>query len=288
MTAKDMEIERDSAVVREFVGLYCRQNHGTTEGHPCDECRDVLDYAVQRRRQCPLDPKPKCSDCRIHCYGEPYRAKIRQIMRFGGLHYVKHARIDRLVRLALGWNAKRPAVPTSGEGKGLMPEFRERVIEAMKSVFGADQPRIEHAMRVLGHAQELLAAENADGALDGDVVVAAAILHDIGIPAAEAKHGSSAGRWQELEGPPIARRILQDLAMPVDQVEHVARIVANHHSAADIDTREFRIVYDADWLVNLPGERLGADRPSLESFIRRTFKTESGRRKAAELFLERR
>jgi len=38
-------------------------------------------------------------------------------------------------------------------------------------------------------------------------VIPASILHDVGIKAAEEKHGSSAGHFQELEGPEIARKI---------------------------------------------------------------------------------
>ena len=41
---------------------------------------------------------------------------------------------------------------------------------------------------------------------DPRIVVAAAVLHDIGIQEAERKHGSSGPQGQELEGPPIARR----------------------------------------------------------------------------------
>lgn len=84
-----------------------------------------------------------------------------------------------------------------------------------------------------------------------DIVVAAAVLHDIGIQEAERKHGSSAPKYQEIEGPPIARRILEDCGgLNAPDTDHVCRIVGSHHSARDIDTPEFRIVWDADWLVN--------------------------------------
>ena len=95
-------IEKDLEVLREFVGLYCREHHGRREGDLCDDCRNLLDYAVERRRKCPLDPKPRCSKCEIHCYREPYRAKIREVMKFGGMHCLKHVRIAKLVKLALG------------------------------------------------------------------------------------------------------------------------------------------------------------------------------------------
>lgn len=42
---------------------------------------------------------------------------------------------------------------------------------------------------------------------------AAAILHDIGIHNSEKKYNSSAGNYQELEGPPVAEELMKDLAI---------------------------------------------------------------------------
>ena len=62
-------------------------------------------------------------------------------------------------------------------------------LDAMKEFFGADQRRIDHAMKVLEYAREIQAAEGGDP----DVVYTAAILHHIGMPAAEEKYGSIDG-----------------------------------------------------------------------------------------------
>ena len=43
------------------------------------------------------------------------------------------------------------------------------------------------------------------------MVISAAILHDIGIHKAEEKYKSSAGNYQEIEGPPIAKAIMEKL-----------------------------------------------------------------------------
>ncbi len=124
----------------------------------------------------------------------------------------------------------------------------DQLTAAMKAQFGDDRRRIDHALRVLASAEEIIRTE----AGDPRVVFAAAILHDIGIQEAERRHGSAAGTYQELEGPPIARRIMTGLGVDGATIEHVCRIVGSHHSAGDIDTPEFRIVWDADWLVNIP------------------------------------
>jgi hypothetical protein len=172
--------------------------------------------------------------------------------------------------------ARKEKPPPTGAGP-----LASRLIGEMKRVFGRDQKRIGHALRVFQYAKEISREEGGDAR----VVLAAAILHDIGIHEAERKHGSSAGRYQEIEGPPIARRIMEDAGLDAGTIDHVCRIIANHHSAKDIDTKEFRIVWDSDWLVNLPEEHPDPDRDTLRGLVGRIFKTEAGRQKAEKRFL---
>ena len=162
-----------------------------------------------------------------------------------------------------------------------MTPLKDRLIEAMKNEFGTDQKRISHALSVLEYAEYLHEREGGNK----DVVVTAAILHDIGIQEAERKHGSSAGMFQEIEGPPIARRIMEALGLNNGLIDHVCRIVGSHHTGRDIDTLEFRILWDADWLVNIPDEFPGIGADKLKSLIERVFKTVTGKAKALELYI---
>ncbi|MHB9138669.1 MAG: HD domain-containing protein [Victivallaceae bacterium] len=155
----------------------------------------------------------------------------------------------------------------------------DRLIAEMRKVFGDDRKRIEHALQVLGFAEELLKTESADPL----VVKAAAILHDIGIHEAERKYNSAAGNYQEIEGPPIAKKILEQLGLRDEVTEHVCRIIGSHHSAKNIDTPEFRIVWDADWLVNFAEVYPDKDLESKRDLISRIFKTVSGRKKSLQI-----
>ena len=74
----------------------------------------------------------------------------------------------------------------------------DALIKEMRKVFGDDERRVRHAYRVLDFAEQILKGEQADPL----VVRAAAVLHDIGIHEAERKHGSAAGKYQEMEGVP--------------------------------------------------------------------------------------
>jgi len=159
----------------------------------------------------------------------------------------------------------------------------DKLIAAMRGVFRNDQKRIEHALKVLEYAKELL--RSAEG--NPRVVMTAAVLHDIGIIAAEQKRGSSAGVYQEMEGPPIAEKIMKELSLDQDTIDHVKKIIANHHSARDIDTPEFRVIWDADWLVNLPEEHPDLTGEALNNKIEKIFRTAAGKQKARAIFIDR-
>jgi hypothetical protein len=162
-----------------------------------------------------------------------------------------------------------------------MSNIRDELIQQMKGVFGDDGKRIEHALCVLDFAEQIQATEGGNPL----VVKAAAILHDIGIHEAERKHGSAAGKYQQIEGPPIAEEILRKYELGDDLVEHICKIIASHHTAKDIDTIEFRCVWDADWLVNMPTECSDMDSEQLTSFIAGRFKTEKGKEIATALYV---
>ena len=168
------------------------------------------------------------------------------------------------------------------EGRDMMIQNLEaRCLNAMKEFFGADQKRIDHALKVLEYAQEIHAAEGGDT----DVVYTAALLHDVGIPASEEKYGSIDGHYQEKEGPPVAREILQGLGAEAELTDHVCNIVADHHSAKFMDTIEFRILWDADWLVNIPNWYRDADQEKIRQVVDKVFKTDRGRAMAGRLLL---
>ena len=159
--------------------------------------------------------------------------------------------------------------------------FLTAVRAAMENYFGADRRRVSHALQVCRYAEELLTYIDADPVL----TLTAAYLHDIGIHEAERKHGSSAGNWQELEGPPVARAILTQLAAGDELIEKVAEIVANHHTHGAVDSPEFRILWDADALVNFAEGLASKTDGQIETILHRHMVTEAGFRLARSCFL---
>jgi putative nucleotidyltransferase with HDIG domain len=158
--------------------------------------------------------------------------------------------------------------------------FVEQVRVAMEAYFDSDERRIAHALRVAAFAEELLRYIDADET----VTLCAAYLHDIGIPEAERKYGSCGGSLQEKEGPPVARAILARLGAEETLTEIVCTLVGKHHTPAGVDSPEFRILWDADALVNLEEDLPGKNPERIRAVLSKSMVTEPGYRRALELY----
>ncbi len=157
--------------------------------------------------------------------------------------------------------------------------IKQKLMDAVEEHFGEDRRRIDHALGVLRYAERLMEAEEGDW----HIVLPAALLHDVGIKPAEARYGSAEARYQEQEGPPIARKILLALGMRMEDIDEVCAIIAHHHSPQAMDTANFNIVYDADCLVNLEEQLAGLAEEERRRRIQEVFRTRRARAIAAEL-----
>ena len=153
--------------------------------------------------------------------------------------------------------------------------LKDRVAVEMKRYFKSDFKRIAHAMQVARHAETIGRAEGGNLA----VILCAAYLHDIGIHAAEKKYKSTAARYQELEGPAVARTILEKLGAKTPLIEEVTDIVGHHHHPRPLETVNFKALYDADLIANIAETHKTAPitRRHLESVLKKSFLTETGR-----------
>lgn len=178
-----------------------------------------------------------------------------------------------------------PLLPLAGALNAQENRTTDFLLPEMEAVFSDTRGMIDHTNTVHGYAMEIQGVEGGDPF----VVGASAVLHDIGIPKAREVHGSSSGKYQEIEGPPIARDILTRHQVPAPAIDHICGIVANHHSDADpkiVETLEFKILWDADWLVNFPGRHRESTPKEKEDAIESIFKTAKGKQLARQMFLE--
>ena len=128
-----------------------------------------------------------------------------------------------------------------------MKYLRAQLVRLLTEYFGPDDRRIEHALRVLHHADRIMADHPG---CDADVVIASALLHDIGIKVSEEKLGYNDGKAQEQYGPPIAEELLNRIDFPPEKTEIVKDIIGNHHSPSRFDCPELAVLKAADLIVN--------------------------------------
>ena len=154
---------------------------------------------------------------------------------------------------------------------------REQIIDrltvAMIDYDRGDAMRIHHFLKVHRFAQLIARAEHA-GDRTQFVTELAAVVHDIGIHPAEAKYGSSNGKYQEELGPAPARRLLEELDLPEDVIDRVCFLVGHHHTYNGIDGLDWQILVEADFLVNLYED--GVSEHGVDAALKNIFKTKTG------------
>ncbi len=148
-------------------------------------------------------------------------------------------------------------------------------IGEMIEIFGNDKKRIDHAVKVYGYANAIAELEAVEPRT-GEIIAISAILHDIGIKECERKYNNSAWKCQEMEGPPVARNILEKLQINEEIIERICFIIGHHHSFEHIDGMDFQVLVEADFIVNAPEK--GMDKNTVIDFVNKHFKTESGKK----------
>ena len=157
----------------------------------------------------------------------------------------------------------------------------DRLHIAMIELYRGDARRIQHFCKVHSYAKLIAEMEQ----VDADtlfVIEAAALTHDIGIHICEEKYGNCNGKLQEQEGPALAATLLAQLGFKDEASERILYLIAHHHTYDNIDGKDYRILVEADFLVNIMED--GLSKESAETIYRDIFKTESGKRICREMF----
>jgi len=149
---------------------------------------------------------------------------------------------------------------------------------------GSDVKRINHAIKVYQFADIIGQAENVSES-DLFIIRLCGILHDIGIHEAEIKYNSNSGKYQEIEGPVIAEKILNEnkIKLSTDQMERIKYIIGNHHTYKNINGIDFQIVVEADFLVNIYEDDIR--KTEIEKIEKNIFKTKSGKQLLQSMYL---
>ena len=147
------------------------------------------------------------------------------------------------------------------------------LMRAMIKYDGGDVPRIQHFVKVHDFARMIGVAEDV-GSEQLFILEAAAILHDVGIHAAEAKYGNSHGKHQEELGPAEAKKVLAEVGgFTEQQTERICWLIAHHHTYTNVTSQDHRILLEADFLVNSFEDNLSKE--AIASFRENVFRSPS-------------
>lgn len=155
--------------------------------------------------------------------------------------------------------------------------LKDRVAVEVKRYFKNDFTRIGHATKVARYAERIGKHELANLA----VVLSAAYLKDAGCPSDQAESRAA-------EDSRMAREILQKLGAKPALIDAVCAIIDRNPALASDQTTEFKVVADAERIVNLKRQQkqtpLSPDQ--LAARIETEFLTEGGQREARSVLIE--
>jgi predicted amidophosphoribosyltransferase len=89
--------------LKKFYELYCKDHHKDQkltkmileyhfekfeyEFYLCDECQELLNYSLDRLKECPHEIKPRCRTCPTPCYEKPQWKRVAKLMRYSGMRF---------------------------------------------------------------------------------------------------------------------------------------------------------------------------------------------------------
>ncbi len=151
----------------------------------------------------------------------------------------------------------------------------DELIIKMTEFNAGDPKRIQHFIKVYEFAHVIAVQEGLDEQTRR-ILDIASIMHDIGIRPSEEKYGRCDGKLQEQEGPAYAREMLTDFPeVTANETERVCYLIAHHHTYENVDGMDYRILLEADFLVNAMEDNLKKE--SIVNFRNKVFETGTGK-----------
>jgi HD superfamily phosphodiesterase len=155
-----------------------------------------------------------------------------------------------------------------------MTRYTDLLLKMMEYEKGCPH-RIQHFLKVTSFSEQIGQMENLDEKTYL-ILRTAAVVHDIGIRPGLEKYDSDAGSYQEAEGPPVARPMLEALGYEKDVIDRVCYLIAHHHTYDNIVGVDYQILVEADFLVNIFEHGMSSE--AAKKICQEIFRTESGKK----------
>ena len=155
-------------------------------------------------------------------------------------------------------------------------------IEKMTDFYKGNIHDIYHFLKVWAFAKNIGEAEGLDPKTQ-ETLEMAAVVHDIACPLCRQKYGNTNGKYQELESPPLVEDFFAGMPVEGDMAERISWLVAHHHTYTHVDSLDYQILLEADFLVN--ADEGGLVCAAIENMRQSVFRTGAGVRLLDSIYL---
>ena len=172
---------------------------------------------------------------------------------------------------------------TKHQGKAYtshMTRTEYELLLRLVSFYKGNPGMIQHTIKVYTFSKMIAEGECVDEKTK-ETIALSAIVHDVGIKVAEEKYGRCDGKLQEKEGQEVAEKLLSDLT-DEDTIRRVSFLVAHHHTYSEVDGIDWRILLEADYLVNAYEGRHSKE--AMKEAYEHIFETKTGKNIFSQMF----
>lgn len=157
----------------------------------------------------------------------------------------------------------------------------DMIIKMIKEAEG-NQHDIAHFLKVYTYAKLIGEKEGLDDRTQKTLEIAA-VIHDIACPLCREKYGNTNGKYQEKEGIALADKFLSESEVEEKMKERIIYLVSHHHTYSDVDGMDYRILLEADFLVNADESQMSEQ--AIKNARETIFETKTGKELLDAIYL---
>ncbi len=154
--------------------------------------------------------------------------------------------------------------------------------EKMISFYEGNVEDINHFLKVWSFARIIGEGEGVDEKTLHTLELTA-IVHDISCPLCRKKYGNTLASHQEEESPELIEAFFAGSDLRGEETERISWLVSHHHTYTNINSLDYQILLEADYLVNAAENH--HDREKIKAFRDKVFSTPTGMRLLNSIFL---
>ncbi len=151
--------------------------------------------------------------------------------------------------------------------------MKDKLIQKMIDFYQGNKHDVAHFMKVYAYAETIGLSEGLDERTQKTLEYAA-IVHDIACPICRVKYGNTNGKYQEAESEALLIPFLEEFDMDDEMKDRIIYLVSHHHTYTNVDGMDYRILLEADYLVN--ADESNYSKESIQAFKKNVFQTKSG------------